>query len=78
MHNVNSMSFILRFGLGKNGDWAIGGAPMMRRMSSLRWSGHLHLGKEHMHGNCHEGMMFLIGLSLILPASIWVKHHMVG
>jgi hypothetical protein len=51
---------------------------MMRRMSSLRWSGHLHLGKEQMHGNCHEGMMFLIGLSLILPASIWVKHHMVG
>lgn len=29
------MSFILRFGLGKNGDWAIGGAPMMRRMSVL-------------------------------------------
>jgi hypothetical protein len=39
------------------GGLTMGGAPRMHNMYGQNLAGHLHLGRQHVHMNSHEGIV---------------------
>jgi hypothetical protein len=53
------------------------GATIMHSMYGLSRAGHMHLGKYHVNGSSHEGMVYL-GMWLLKLSVFIVKHCVVG
>ena len=64
--------------MGVKGGLSVGGAPRMHNILGVSRVGHLHLGRSHVHGSSHEGMVLSGVRSLMSPALIRVKQWVVG
>jgi hypothetical protein len=72
--NVNSIIWMVRWGIGICGPCYSYGAPWMYMMSGLSLARHVHLVVTHEHGSIHGGMVLSCGWLSILLAFVSVCH----